>query len=87
MATAGVGWAEYLVHLHHVLCESYIEGVIGRGTAIEVENVARIETVDDSGASYYRVQRPLDGAPGLRLYGWMRAARSIREAESSWSDR
>jgi len=43
VATAGIGTAEYLVHLNHVVCEATIAGLLAPGTALELRHVERIE--------------------------------------------
>lgn len=64
---AGLGMGQYLVHLHHTVCEAAICGLIGPGDALEVVHV---QEIDESVGrwDYARVHADHRDERRLRLY-------------------
>jgi hypothetical protein len=65
--TAAIGMDEYLVHVHHLVCEATIRGLIGLEDRIEVRNLERIESSTGPFA-YTRVAADGGDDTRLRLY-------------------
>jgi hypothetical protein len=63
----GLGIAQYLVHVHHSVCEAAISGLIGRGDALELVHV---QEIDESVGrwEYARVHVDHRDDSRLRLY-------------------
>lgn len=70
VAAKGLHLEEYLIHLNHTLCESYIQGLLHTSDRMEIEHVDDIREVPPS-ARYFRVQRAPAPPERFRLYAYL----------------
>jgi len=85
LATAGVGPAEYLVHLNHILAEGVLSGELARGCALSVRHVPKL-TGREADFGVLRVHFA-KGTERLRAYaGIARPGAGILPAEPAFMD-
>jgi len=81
IACGGVSAAEYLVHLHHVLCEAALRGLVRPGDLMDVAHVPGLD-IDDvdvadvihagGAGTHVRIAQDPAGGGDLRLYAHLR---------------
>jgi hypothetical protein len=76
----GLGIAQYLVHVHHSVCEAAMRGLIGRGDALELVHV---QEIDESVGrwEYARVHVDHRDDRRLRLYACLSEPRAVTTVE------
>ncbi len=67
IAMRGLRPEDYLVHLHHALCEAAIEGALQPDERLELAHVEALDDLPDA-TVYLRVHRDRERADQLRLY-------------------
>jgi len=66
VATAGVGAADYLIHVNHVLAEAVLRGLLRPGDRLDVEHVPHLRMRE--GYAHARIAQDPEREGQLRLY-------------------